>query len=434
MEPPLLNSTFYISIILFIVSLIACAIFSFIETSITALRLFNLKELASKSNRYKSFFENLEKHPQTVLITIIIAKCLADVTTSALSTQIMERVFKSLKLSGGLGFSMGIALAAVAMLVFGEIIPKNLAKLHGEKILKSVLWLANLTFKTLRPIAITASRFSDFLFYRIGGKNALETSSDWVSSEKEIQFLIGHITEKGLMETKKNEMLQNIFDLGTTPIKEVMVPSTDVISISASCSLQDALDIFSEQQFTRYPVYEDKLDNIIGMLQIKDVFILKSEHEEKIIKDIIRPVSFIPESLKVNQLLKQMQEQHQHMAMVVNEFGSITGIVTLEDVLEEIVGEISDEYESTEEKIVNLSHENWLIDASVTLDELEDLLNIEFDTDEAVTLGGFLTEQLQHLPKKGDQLDYQNYCFQVQSADQKRVHKVLVFNSANLKD
>jgi Hemolysins and related proteins containing CBS domains len=433
MEPPLLGSSFYVSILLFIISLIACAVFSFIETSITALRLFNLKEMASKTSKYKFFFENLEKQPQTVLITIIISKCLADVTTSALSTQIMERVFKSLKLSGGLGFSMGIAIAAVAMLVFGEIIPKNLAKLHGEKILKSVLWLANLIFRTLRPVAITASRFSDFLFYRIGGKKALESSSDWVASEKEIQFLIGHITEKGLMETKKTEMLQNIFDLGTTPIKEVMVPSTDVVSINANCSLADALEIFSEQQFTRYPVYEGKIDNIIGILQIKDVFILKSQHENKIIKDIIRPVSFIPESVKVNQLLKEMQEQHQHMAMVVNEFGSITGIVTLEDILEEIVGEISDEYESTEEKIINLSHENWLIDASVALDELEDLLKISFEADEAVTLGGFLTEQLQHLPKKGDQLDYANYCFQVQSADQKRVHKVLVFNAANLK-
>lgn len=434
MEPPLLSNSFYISILFFIISLIACAIFSFIETSITALRLFNLKELASKSNRYKFLFESLEKQPQTVLITIIIAKCLADVTTSALSTQIMERIFRSLKLSGGLGFSMGIALAAVAMLVFGEIIPKNLAKLHGEKILKSVLWLANIIFRLFRPVALTASRFSDFLFYKIGGKKALESTSDWVSSEKEIQFLIGHINEKGLMETKKTEMLQNIFDLGTTPIKEVMVPSTDVISLSASISLQEALEIFADQQFTRYPVYEDKIDNIIGILHIKDVFIIKSQKDEKTIKSIVRPVSFIPESVKVNQLLREMQEQHQHMAMVINEFGSITGIVTLEDVLEEIVGEISDEYESTEEKIVNLSHENWLIDASVPLDELEDLLKIAFETDEAVTLGGFLTEQLQHMPKKGEQLDYQNYCFQVQSADQKRVHKVLVFNASNLKD
>ncbi|KKP28404.1 MAG: hypothetical protein UR12_C0019G0001 [candidate division TM6 bacterium GW2011_GWF2_30_66] len=434
MEPPLLNTAFYFSILLFIISLVACAIFSFIETSITALRLFNLKELASKSNRYKVFFESLEKQPQTVLITIVIAKCLADVTTSALSTHIMEQIFKSLKLSSGLGFSVGIAIAAAAILIFGEIIPKNLAKLHGEKILKSVLWLTSLTFKTLRPLAVTATRFSDFLFYKIGGKKALENSSDWVSSEKEIQFLIGHITEKGLMETKKTEMLQNIFDLGTTPIKEVMVPSTDVISLSASNSLQDALEIFSDQQYTRYPVYEDKIDNIIGILHIKDVFILKSEQENLTIKSIVRPVSFIPESVKVNQLLREMQEQHQHMAMVINEFGSITGIVTLEDVLEEIVGEISDEYESTEEKIVKLSHENWLIDASVSLDELEGLLKIAFDTDEAVTLGGFLTEQLQHLPKKGDSLDYQNYRFQVQSADQKRVHKVLVYNSSNLND
>lgn len=430
MEPPLLNVHFYLSILSFIISLLACALFSFIETSVTALRLFKLKELESQSNRYKKFFENLEKQPQTVLITIVIAKCLADVTTSALSTSIMERIFSHLKLSGGLGFSLGIAFAAIAILVFGEIIPKNLAKLHGEKILTSVLWLANLTYKTFKPLAVTATRISDFLFYKIGGKKAIEGTGDWVSSEKEIKFLIEHITEKGLMETKKTEMLQSIFDLGITPIKEVMVPETDIISLNANDSLEDALKLFTEQQYTRYPVYEEKVDNVIGILHIKDVFILESNKEsfsQKTLKDIVRPVSFIPESVKVNQLLKQMQEQHQHMAMVINEFGSITGLVTLEDILEEIVGEIRDEYESSQEKIINLGNENWLIDASISLDELEDLLKITFEVDEAVTLGGFLTEQLEHLPQKDEQLKYKGFCFQVQSADQRRVHKVLVF-------
>lgn len=434
MEPPLLSTGFYLSILFFIISLIACAIFSFIETSVTALRLFKLKELESESKKYKKFFGYLENQPQTVLITIVIAKCLADVTTSALSTSIMERIFSSLKLSSGLGFSLGIALAAIAILVFGEIIPKNLAKLHGEKIFRSVLWLANIIFRTFRPLASTATRVSDFLFYKIGGKEALEGTGDWVSSEKEIKFLIDHIQEKGLMETKKTQMLQSIFDLGITPIKEVMVPSVDAVCINSNSSIQETLDIFSQNQFTRYPVYENKVENIIGILHIKDVFILKSNGQEKPLQEIVRPVSFIPEGVKVNQLLKQMQELHQHMAIVVNEFGSVTGLVTLEDILEEIVGEIRDEYESTPEKIINLSYENWLIDASVSLDELEELLKITFDAEEAVTLGGFLTEQLQHLPEKDEQLIYKNYYFQVQSADRKRVRKVLVFNRANIKE
>jgi len=433
MEPPLLSTSFYLSILSFVLSLLACAIFSFIETSVTALRLFKLKELSEKTKKYKSLFEALEKKPQNILITILIANCLANVTASALSTNIMERIFARFHLPAGLGFSAGIAVATVAILVFGEIIPKNLAKSRGERIFKSMLWLTNLTHKLFRPFVPIAQRLSDFIVYKIGGKKALEGTNEWISSEKEIQFLIEHINEKGLMETEKTEMLQNIFDLGKTPVKEVMVPATDIVSIDVKSAIKDALKVFSKHQFTRFPVYEEKTENIIGILHLKDVFILAPQDKEKILKQLVRPISFVPESVKVNQLLKKLQEQHQHMAMVINEYGSITGLVTLEDILEEIVGEISDEYETKQEKIIQLKPGSWLIDAGVQLDELKELLDIEFETETALSLGGFLTEQLQRLPKKGERLYYKGYCFQVQKANPKRVLQVLVFKSKTTK-
>jgi len=429
MEPPLplLTTTFYFSIAAFVVSIFACAVFSFIETSVTALRLFKLKELEQATKKYKILFKTLEKQPQIVLITILIANCLANVTASALSTHIMERVFTRLNFSGGIGFFVGIAFATVAILVFGEIIPKNLAKTKGEKLFKSLLWITNTIFRIFKPLVPLTTRISDYMVYKLGGKQAIEGSSEWISSEKEIQFLIEHINEKGLMETSKTEMLQNIFELGKTPVKEVMVPQMDIISINAKSSIQDSLKLFSKHQFTRYPVYEEKEDNIIGILHLKDVFIVASQKQEAPLKNLIRPISFVPESVKINQLLRQLQEHHQHMAMVINEYGSITGLVTLEDILEEIVGEISDEYEATPEKIVQLKPGSWLIDAGVALDELEKLLAITFEAEEVLTLGGFLTEQMQHLPKKGERLRYKDYCLQVQKADPKRVLKVLVF-------
>jgi len=433
MEPPLVTTTFLTPIIFFIISLIACAIFSFIETSITALRLFKLKELSDETKRYNTLFQALEKEPQKVLITILIANCLANVTASALSTLTMERLFAKMHLSSGLGFSVGIAFATIAILIFGEIIPKNLAKSRGERIFKSILWLTSLTYKILRPIVPITTRFSDYLIYRLGGKKALEKSNEWISSEREIQFLIEHIKEKGLMETEKTEMLQNVLELGKTPVKEVMIPATDMVCIALNSSIQDAFNLFSKHQFTRYPVYENTIENIIGVLHLKDVFIATSQKKEVTLKELIRPISFVPESVKVNQLLKQLQEHHQHMTMVLNEYGSITGLVTLEDILEEIVGEISDEYEETPEKIISLKSGSWLINASVSLDELSELLDITFEAEEVLTLGGFLTEQLQKLPKKGERLIYKKFCFQVQKADQKRVLKVLVFKTKSEK-
>jgi len=433
MEPPLVTTTFWISIIFFVGSLFACAVFSFIETSITALRLFKLKELSDATKKYRTLFQAMEKEPQKVLITVLIANCMANVTASALSTHLMERIFTRMHLSSGLGFSVGIAFATIAILVFGEIIPKNLAKSRGERIFKSILWLTNITYRIFRPLVPLTTKLSDYLVYKLGGKKALEKSSEWISSEREIQFLIEHINEKGLMETEKTEMLQNIFELGKTPVKEVMVPATDIVSIDSSSSIQDALNLFAKHQFTRYPVYEKKIENIIGILHLKDVFIIASQKKEVPLKELVRPISFVPESVKVNQLLKELQEHHQHMAMVLNEYGSITGLVTLEDILEEIVGEIRDEYETAPEKIIKLKPVSWLIDASLSLDELSELLGITFEAEEVLTLGGFLTEQLQRLPKKGERLRYKDFCFQVQKADQKRVLKVLVFKSKTTK-
>jgi CBS domain containing-hemolysin-like protein len=163
------------------------------------------------------------------------------------------------------------------------------------------------------------------------------------------------------------------------------------------------------------------------MVHQKDLFLIWSKHEDKTLKDIMRPILFIPESVKVNQLLREFRQQHMHIAIVINEFGGVTGLVTLEDVLEEIVGEINDEYEPTSEKVVPLKQGGWLVDAAITLEELQELLHMSFETESALTLGGFLTEQLQHLPKKGERVLYKKHYFQIQKASAKRVFQVLIF-------
>jgi putative hemolysin len=419
------------SLIFFVIALSTRGIFAFLETSITALRLFKLKELARSIGKYDLLFQTLEKNPHRVLITTLIASSVADVTTAALATHIGETIFAHFNLSSGLGFSAGIGLGSIAIILFGEIIPKNLARARGERIFKSMLWLINMLFYVLYPLVTVLTRFSDSIIYRIQGSKTTDPVGDWVASEREIKFLIDYIHGKGLMEPEKTEMLSNIFELGRTPVKEIMVPSTDIVSVDVNISIQDALQVFSKHQFTRMPVYQDRPDNIIGMAHQKDIFLLLSKGQEKPLKEILRPILFIPESVKVNQLLREFRQQHMHIAIVLNEHGSVTGLITLEDVLEEIVGDISDEHEPTTEKIITLSQGGWLVDASITLEELEEFLNIEFETEDSVTLAGFLTERLQHLPKKGERVLYKDYYFQVQKASTKRVRQVLIFEEKN---
>ena len=426
-DPLLIHSTMYVQIGYFTISLLFCALFSFLETAVTALRIFNLNEISKSTRGYRFLFATLEKEPQRVLISILIANSIANVTSAALITQVMEDLFASLQLSEGLGFSLGIAIATTAILIIGEILPKNIAQAHGSRLFKSTLWLINLTFYLMYPLVIILSSFSNFI---INSMKRFETSTDSaevLSSEKEIQFLIKHINKKGLMDSEKSDMLHSIFDLGTTTVQEIMVSKSDIISINVDLSIDDALQVFTQYHYSRLPVYEGEVDNIIGMVHQKDILLLLSHKETRKLKELVRPILFVPETVKVNKLLRQFKQQRHHIAMVLNEYGIIIGLVTLEDAIEEIVGDINDEHESASEHIVALEEGRWLVYAGINLDEIEKLLTITFDREDSMTLAGFLTEKLQRLPKKGERFPYKGYVLQIQKTTPKRIIQVLIF-------
>lgn len=413
-------SWLYIEIILFCFSLFFAGVFAFLETAFTALRLFKVKELKLRVTRYKSLFTSWERNPQRILITILIANNFAHVLSSVLIAEIMERLF------GGIGLIIGVALATVMILIFGEIIPKTFAKTHHERLFRMFLWLINLLFHLLYPIVTFLLGLANFFLNRLGRGHVLDKSTDDIS-EKEIEFLIDYSDEKGLMEAEKSEMLQNVFGLGQTTVNEIMIPKADIVLVNVDATMQQAMELFIKSRLSRIPVYQDKEENIIGIIHQKDVFEIISKNEKKEIKDIVRKILFIPETKKINQLLNDFLKNKMHMAIVIDEYGGVVGLATLEDVLEEIVGEIRDEHESIENEIVPLEKGGWIIDAGVSLEELEDLLGINFEVEDSVTLAGFLAEKLQHLPKKGERLFYDGYCFQVQQATSRRVFQVLVF-------
>lgn len=430
MDTPLPGGTLYLQIVYFSIALLLCALFSFLETAVTALRLFNLTEIAKSTKGYRFLFATLEQEPQKVLISILIANSIANVTSAALITQVMEDLFASLKLSEGLGFSLGIAIATAATLVIGEILPKNIAQARGSSLFQSTLWLINATFYVMYPLVAILSTLSNFIITLMhSGTSSEDATESALSSEKEIQFLIEYINKKGLMDSDKSQMLNSIFDLGNTRVEEIMVPEVDVIMLNVETSIAEALKVFAKYHFSRLPVYEEKADNIIGMVHQKDIFLLLEKAEEKPLKALVRPILFVPESMRVNQLLRQFKQQRHHIAMVLNEYGGIIGLVTLEDAIEEIVGDINDEHESVAEHIVPLENGGWLVYAGVDLDEIAALLNIRFNDEDVLTLAGFLTEKLQHLPRKGEQFTYQGYVFQVQKSTPKRVVQVLIFKN-----
>ncbi len=413
-------SWFNIELILFFIALFFAGLFAFLETAFTALRLFKIKELKLSVSRYKTLFASWERNPQRILITILIANNFAHVLCSVLIAEIMERLF------GGIGLILGVMIATVMILIFGEIIPKTFAKTHHERLFRASLWLINILFRLLYPLVSFLLAIAEFFFKKLGKGHILEKQPEDVT-EKEIEFLIDYSDEKGLIEAEKSEMLQNVFGLGQTLVNEIMVPKTDMFLLSINSNLQETMKAFSEHHFSRFPVYEKKEDNIVGIIRQKDIFEVIAKDQKKSLKELVRPILFIPDTKKSNQLLSEFLKKRMHMAIVIDEHGGMVGLVTLEDVLEEIVGEIRDEHESIHSEIVPLEKGGWLVDARIGLEKLEELLEVNFEVEDSVTLAGFLSEKLQHLPKKGERLLHEGYCFQIQQASPRRVFQVLIF-------
>lgn len=404
---------------IFLSSLALCALLAFMETSITAIRLFKVKELERSTSKYKDFLHTLEVQPQYVLMTILIATNMLCITTAVLLQNIIENVFADFDLPQGLGFTLGIVMGTIVVSLIGEIIPKSIAQALDNP-LASLLWLANSMFYIMRPVAKPLLYISRYITHKGG-----EYPDDHIISEQEIRFLINYIEKKGLMEQDKTHMLQNIFRMENTHVKEILIPNSNIISVDINSDMHSILDLFQAHQFSRFPIFENNPENIIGIIYQKDLF-LALQHQPNVLdlKKLVKPIIFVPDCLKVSELLKEFKKQHIHMAMVLDEYGSTIGLVTLEDTLEEIVGDITDEHErfsNFTKIVVNKENEEWTVDATVDLDRLEDVLHIQFQVETAVTLGGFLTEHAQRLLKENEHVFYKGFCFTIAKANEKRV-------------
>ncbi len=424
MEPPA-SGSFY-TFILFLISLFFCALFSFIETAIISTRLFKIKEFAQNTKKYNLFFETLEHQPNKILITILIAYNLANVVAAILNDSLIQTLTEALNIPANIGFILSIIISSTVILL-ADLLPKSLATQRNDKLFQATIWITNVLFIWLRPFVNLLSRFTDNVTTAMSGRNCEVDVTQAVASEQEIKFLIDYINEKGLMESHKTSMLLSIFELSNRAVKEVMMPASDIVSIDADSTQEEVLDVFNKYHFTRLPVYDGNEDNIIGLIHQKDFFTLLSKNQPISIRDIVRPMIFIPESAILSNVLKDLREKRIHIAMVINEFGGIIGLVTLEDIIEEIVGEIIDEYESTREKIISLKSGGWLIDASIELKEISNLLNVKMKSEDALTLGGFIAEHFHYVPKKNEEFNFKGYTFQIQQASPKRIYQVLIF-------
>jgi putative hemolysin len=384
------------------------------EIAVVTARKSYIKQLAESGKKNAQVFLKLKEEPDRFLATIQIGVTgvgvLASVIGGAVSAKVIEPFLRDVPIgmislaSGPLSIAIVVVVISFFSLVFGELIPKSVALMHPETIGLATARTIDV-FSKIASVFVKLLTASTAIFLRPFGKN-LFTERAFVT-EEEVKLLIKEGGRHGVFEPSEEKILQSIFEFTDMSVREVMVPDTRMVAVQIDRSPQEILSLIEEEQFSRYPVFGKALNDIRGILYAKDFLTLYGKTGQVDVRKIIRPPFFIPETMKISLLLREMQKKRIHMALVVDEYGGVSGLVTIEDLLEEIVGEIRDEHD-VESPVIQLSEGVWLIDASISLRDLKEDYQISLpESTEYETLGGFLMTTLQKIPAVGDQVVFE---------------------------
>ncbi len=391
------------------------AFFSSAETSLSTANRVRLKNLADEGNkRAQTALDVLDKYGK-MLSAILIGNNIVNLTASSLMTTF------ALKIHLSVGIATGIL--TVVILIFGEILPKNTAMVYSEKMALFYASIIAGLMKIMTPAIFLVDKISGVLMSLLH----IDTSKRTAMTETELRTYVEVSHEDGVIESEEREMIYNVFDFSDAVAKDVMIPRIDMATVSREAGYDEVLELFRECMYTRIPVYHEDKDNIIGIINIKD-FILVDDREQFKISDIMREAYYTYEYKKTADLLIEMREKRINVSFVLNEYGAAVGMITLEDLLEEIVGEIRDEYDEDEEELIQqMGDRAYLVEGSMKLSDINDELGTMFSSEDYDSIGGLIIENLDRLPKDGETIETeQGVMLTVQGVNQNRIAKVLM--------
>ncbi|MBN1333307.1 MAG: HlyC/CorC family transporter [Synergistales bacterium] len=398
--------------ILFILLLLS-ALFSSAETSITAMSRSKLLALKEKHPYEAKFLDWLLHDLQKALTITLIANNLVNIAASALATSLALVVF------GDKGIFIAVVIMTILIVIFGEILPKSIAIVRSEKVLLLTLPVLTLLYFLLAPFVWFLKKLIKYLGLIFGVD--LESPHTFVTREEIEQMVtIGEAT--GVIEEVERKMIHGIISFKESRVYEIMVPRTDMDAVPSEYSIGEAVAVFQEHGHSRVPIFEGSLDNIIGILYVKDTIpYLDSGMAQEPVSKLKRDPLFIPESMKIVDLFNIMKGKHVHMAIVVDEYGGTAGIVTLEDLLEEIVGEIQDEYDKENPPVLRESAGSFLVQGYVGLEDLSESLNYPFESEDAESIGGLVLSLAGEFPEEGEKLRYRDWEIDVVKVEDHRI-------------
>lgn len=383
-----------------------------------------LRSLADEGNKRAAMaLDILENQTPKLLSAILIGNNIVNISASSLATTLAYSF-------GGYMVSIVTVILTVLILIFGEITPKNYATINAERLTLRYIPVFKFLMTIMTPVIFIINLFSR------GVMRLMRVDPDAASkamTEEELRTIVDVSHEDGVIESDEKEMIYNVFDLGDATAKDIMVPRVHVTFADAESTYDELIEIFREDKFTRLPVYKDSQNNIVGIINMKDL-LLYDKNEEFVIDRFLRKPHFTYETKSISDLLVEMKDSTFNIAIVLDEYGDMAGLITLEDILEEIVGEIHDEYDEKEDELVQkISDREYIIEGSMHLDDVNDHLNTELDSEDYDSLGGFIIEHLDRLPVAGDEVVTDDGIrLVVEKLDKNRIEKVHVYLPENL--
>ena len=403
-----------IQLVIVIILLSASAFFSSAETALMTSNKLKMRNLAENGDKRAAKVLKVTENTDKMLSAILIGNNIVNLTASSISTTLTLKIFGS-KLVG-----IATGILTFLILVFGEITPKNVASKNAEKMALAYIGVISFLVTLLTPVIFivnTVAKFVISIFNKNGDDNNAVT-------EEELRAMVEYSHEEGVIENEEKKMIVNVVDFGDTVAGDIMVPRVDMVMVDEKSSYEEILQVFREERYTRIPVYEETPDNVIGILNVKD-FLLIEDKENFVMKELLREPLYTYEYKKTSALMMDMRKTGANIVIVLDEYGITAGLITLEDMLEEIVGEIRDEFDADEDEgITKVSDLEYLIDGSTNLDDINDRIGLSLSSEEYESIGGLIMEKLGRLPVEGEIINFDNIVLTVKKMDHARIEKV----------
>lgn len=408
-----------ISQLIFLLILLALSgFFSSAETALTTVNRIHMRTLADADNKKAKMVLKITKDSAKMLSAILIGNNIVNLSASSIATTLAISLF------GNYGAGIATGIITFLILIFGEVSPKTLSTIKADSISMKIAGIINVLMIVLTPVIFLINKLSLGVLFLFGVK---ASDGNRVMTEEELRTIVDVGQETGVIEDEERAMIHNVFDFGDAEAKEVMIPRIDMTFVHIDADYNEVLKIYKQDMFTRLPVYEESTDNVVGIINMKDLLLIENTDNFSI-RDIMREPYFTYEHKNTSDLFLEMKKSSISLAIVLDEYGVTAGLITLEDLIEEIVGEIRDEYDTDEiDDITRLSDREYLVLGSANLEDVSDELNLHLESDDYDTIGGYCLEKLDHLPERNEIIiTDDDVLLRIEAVDKNRIEKVYI--------